>query len=309
MFRPLFAAVALCLSTATVAQTADLQNILSGKETPHSLKLKDLTAEWRHVAISSSDKGSGGGDAMKNLMQLGMMSQMGKPGGGNDAAGAMAAMSMLGGLFGGGGQESAPSYYTLGKTTSIAGESFLIAYRLEVKAPNLMELAAQSQKDGGKEPDFAKLAAAAKPTEDTELSLCLINLRSIGSLGSIRPFDLKKELEAAAKSGGGGLMDLFALGAKGADAAAPEPGATAVPDTRDMEFAINDARMAVKSDAQLSVKGNKIEVNNVDGNIVLKGTVTSARLKTRAENVVRNAMFGYVGKVPIVNQLLVAGGK
>lgn len=119
MVRTFFALSVLCLCSCAFGQTTDLQQILSGKEFPNTLKVKDLTPEWRHVSIAMTGQASSGGDAMKNLMQMGMMSQMGKPGGGgNDAAGAMAAMSMLGGLFGG-GQESAPSYYTQGKTTDI----------------------------------------------------------------------------------------------------------------------------------------------------------------------------------------------
>ena len=144
----IFLALAVVLASAAGAQTLDLQQALSGKDFPHTLKLKELTADWRHVSITTSEKSTESGDAMKQLMQLGTLGQAGKEGGGKDAAGAMAAMSMLGGLFGGGGG-SAPSYYTMGKTTSIAGEPFLVVYKLEAKGLNFMDLVAQSAKEGG----------------------------------------------------------------------------------------------------------------------------------------------------------------
>lgn len=301
----ILAAAALLMSTCALAQSRNFESVLAGKDYPHSLKLKDLTPEWRHVSIASADKSASGGDAMKQLMQLGMMGQMGAKGqGGNDAAGAMAAMSMLGGLFGGGGEESAPSFYTQGRTTSIASETFLIAYKLNIKAPSFLELAAQSEKNGGKEPDFAKLAEGAKPTEESEVSLTLINVKSIASMGSIRPFDLKKELETAGKSGGGGLMDLFALGAKGAEQAPAIPD-TPVPEVKDLEAGLLDARLAIKEDSQLSGAGNSITVNGANNSVTLRGSVTSAKLKTRAENLVRNSMKTYGLNPPISNQLTV----
>src|SRR4051794_20771080 len=83
------AAAALAVSSPSRGQSGDLQQILSGKDVPTALKLKDLNSDWRHITIASADKGSGAGDMMKQLMQLGMMSQAGKEKGGNDAAGAM----------------------------------------------------------------------------------------------------------------------------------------------------------------------------------------------------------------------------
>jgi hypothetical protein len=305
----ILALAAVLASAPAGAQTADLQQVLSGKEFAHSLKLKDLTAEWRHVSIATSDKSADGGDAMKQLMQLGMMGQQAK-GGANDAAGGMAAMSMLGGLFGG-GNDSAPSYYTLGKTASIAGETFLVAYKLQSKTPNFMELIAQSAKDGGKEPDFAKLAADSKPTGETELALTLINVRSITTLGSIRPFDLNRELDAAAKAGGGGLMDLIALGSRGKEAAPVEAVTATTPATltEGMEPFLSSVRSALKSDSQLSAGGSAIEVTGMNGSVVLKGAVTSARLKTRAENLTRNSLKASGISLPVVNQLTVKAGK
>lgn len=290
----------LAAAIPAMGQGTDFQQILSGKDLPHVLKLKDLSAEWRHVTISSSDAKSGAGDSMKQLMQLGMMGQAGKDKGANDAAGAAAAASLLGGLFGG-GDDKAPVYYTQGKTASVGTETFLVAYRLDVKAPNLMELIAQSQKDGGKEPDFAKLAGASKPTPDTPVTLTLINVKSIGTMSDIRPFDLTKELADAGK--GGGLMDLMGL----ASQKAPKPDVPAAEPAAEVGLAIaaDTVRTAIQSDASLSKKGNSIEVDSASGKVILKGSVASPNLKIRAENVARKALKDAGDSRPISNQLLV----
>src|SRR5205807_3830953 len=100
--------VALFVTVAAPAmgQSMDVQRMLSGKEIPHTLKLKDLTGDWRRLSLSTVGTSKGGsGDAMSQLMQMGMLSDMGKNKGKgkDDAMGAMLGMSLLGGLFGGGG--------------------------------------------------------------------------------------------------------------------------------------------------------------------------------------------------------------
>src|SRR5690242_7872705 len=121
------AAAILSLAVPALGQGANLQDVVSGRESPLSMKLKDLNSDWKRVTIGTAG-GSGVGDMMSQIMPLAMMGSMGSGGSkGSDAAMGMAFMSSL---FGGGGG-SQPVYYSKGQTTIIGGETFLVAYRYE----------------------------------------------------------------------------------------------------------------------------------------------------------------------------------
>jgi hypothetical protein len=208
----LLAGVALFVTVTApaVAQSLSLQQMLAGKEIPHTLKLRELNGEWQRLSLSTvGGAKAGAGDTMSQLMQAGMMSEMGKNKGKgkDDAMGAMLGMSLLGGLFGGGGESKDPVYYTRGQTVAVGSETFLVAYRYQKPETNLMQMALEADK-GGKDPDFAKMAASGKLSPDSTLKLSLINLRAINSLEEIRAFDMDQEIAASAQ--GGGLMELFA---------------------------------------------------------------------------------------------------
>jgi hypothetical protein len=210
MLRFTVAALLVLAPSVCFGQGGDFQQLLAGKEQPSSLALQDLTTDWRRITIARADGGMGGlGDMMSQLIQAGMMSDMGKgKGKPEDAMGAMMAMSMLGGLFGGGSSQE-PVYYTRGATVAVGGEVFLIAYRYKKPEVNFMQMMMESQAAGGKEPDFTKMSEGAKLTPESRLNLTLVNVKSIGSLGDIRPFDMNQEIAESAKAGGG-LMDLLA---------------------------------------------------------------------------------------------------
>jgi len=73
--------------------------------------------------------------------------------------------------------------YTKGDTVAAGGEVYLIAYN---RPPQPQPTEEQMQR-----------REAAKPvplTADSELTLCLLNIRTMGSLLDIRPFDLQQEL-------------------------------------------------------------------------------------------------------------------
>lgn len=223
---------AMCALLLTLAMPAfgqgDFTSLLSGKDYPLSMKLNDLTADYRHMLIGGTDGKGGGGDMLSQLMQAGMSSGMGKGKGGDELGGAMG-MGILGMLFGGmGGGSSEPVYYSKGQTVSIGGETFLVAYSYQKKGLDLMSLIADSEKNGGKEPDFAKLAEQNKITGDTPVTLSLVNVKMIGTMRGLRPFDLAQELAEAAQ-GGGGLMEM--LGQKEAvkDNSVIEPAEAAAP--------------------------------------------------------------------------------
>lgn len=207
----LFAAV-----SSVSAQDNGLTQLLGGKEVPHSMKMKEFGAEWKRIGIVNiNSPQTGMGDMMSQLMPAMMASSMSKQGGGkpDDAAGAMLGMSLLGGLFGGlTGDSKAPAYYTKGQTVGLGGETFLVAYQYKAEKPDFMKMAMESDKPGGKEPDFTKMAEAGKMTENSTAELILVNMKSIGSISGIRAFDLKQEIAESQKAGG--LMDLMALGAK-----------------------------------------------------------------------------------------------
>ena len=76
------------------------------------------------------------------------------------------------------------AYYTKGETVSIGTETYLVAYGRRTAEADLMTLMQRGPE-------------AAKPeplTEETPLSLSLLNLRTMGSLTDIRVFDLEEEL-------------------------------------------------------------------------------------------------------------------
>lgn len=216
-------AIALAVTAPALGQEISLQGLLAGRDQPLVLTLKDLNAEWRRLTITSPNSSGGMGDTLGQLAQLGMMSQGGK--GKSEGAEAAMGMALLNMLFGG-GDSRAPVYYTRGLTLSLGGETFLVAYKADRKQSSIMELAMQAQASGGKEPDPQKMMEAGKLSGDTPVALALINIRSIGTIYDVRPFDLQREIEESAAAGAGGLMGLF--GAMAADKSTPpQPKVTA----------------------------------------------------------------------------------
>jgi hypothetical protein len=221
------ALVIMALATPALGQGMDFQQLLSGKEVPNALQLKDLNSDWRHLSIGTTDAAKGGlGDMLGPLMQAGMMSDKGKGNGKDDAASAMLGMAFMSALFGGGsGDSQKPVYYTQGRTVTVGGETFLVAYRYQKPPVNLMQLAMQADK-AGKDPDASKTAADGKLTPESPLTLSLINVKTITTLADIRPFDMAQEMAESANAGGG-LMDLIAQqAAQEAQQAKPKPAST-----------------------------------------------------------------------------------
>ena len=173
-------------------------------QAPHTMKLKQFDSTWFRMTVKQTESGAGGtGDMLSKLAQIGMMADGDKSK--NTGMEAALGLSMLGGMSG------APSVcFTRGQTLAIGPETFLVAYTVEKKAPNMLEIIMQAEQTG-KEPDMAALFGGGKWTEDTDASLSLVNVRSIQSLSGVRPFDLEKEI-AEGGSGGLDLMQLMMLG-------------------------------------------------------------------------------------------------
>ena len=92
--------------------------------------------------------------------------------------------SMYAQLLGGG---SAGVYYTKGEIVLVVGESYVIAYQHPVKTLDVMALYR-----GGNPPGLEPLTA------ESPLTLALIQLRTAGTLGDIRPFNLDQEIAEGA---------------------------------------------------------------------------------------------------------------
>jgi hypothetical protein len=86
------------IASVARADNADLKDLLSGKQVPLALKLKNLDASWRRVRVSPSDAGA----------FLGMYAQ----------------------LLGGAGSGV---YYTKGEVVVLAGLTYVIAYQHPIK--------------------------------------------------------------------------------------------------------------------------------------------------------------------------------
>jgi len=149
--------------TAAVSGNPDLAALMSGSALPLSIKAKDLTREWRRLSVSGA-------------------SEM------NPSAVILAAAGL-------------GVYYTKSQTLTFAGETYLVAYRIEDNAAILQMMAARQ---GHEPPGFGDDAGPQPPRKmprEATLALSLLNLRTSGSLNDIRPFDpaldVEQELTAA----------------------------------------------------------------------------------------------------------------
>jgi hypothetical protein len=138
---------------AQAEEKTNFKELLSGKTVPLTLKLKDLTSDWRCINVS------GIADSVANLQRN--------------------YLSMLGGGSAGGG------FYTRGDTILADDETYLIAYRMQVKPINMTAL---TMARGPQSPTVEKL------TTESVLALCLLHLRTVAGFSDIRPFDLETEL-------------------------------------------------------------------------------------------------------------------
>lgn len=308
--------ILLALAAPAFGQNMDMAQLLSGKEVPLNVKLKELNSDWRRIRVSEMGKSGETGNMLNQLMQIGMMSEMGngkngkggKPG--EDPMAALLGMQMLGGMFGGmfgGGQQADPAYYTRGATVSLGGETFLVTYTFNKPAMDFGALMAAGA--GGEEPDPAKMMAGSKMSEDSSLTLTLINLKAVARMSDIRPFDMQKEIEES-NAGGGGLLDLIMKEQmkEGAGKAAPaEPEITAEPASEEEASEVSSLILsAVKKDAQLRTA--KIAASYDGDTVTLTGTVKSTILKKRAETLTKKALADFGIKSSVRNALIVRAG-
>ena len=140
--------VAPTLASAAPAkggQPASFKSLLSGKVVPLSLKLKELNNTWRRFT----------------LVETGGMGAIFGP------------VATVGG-----------AYYTKGDTVTVAGETFLLAYRQQGAQISLYQMVASGP--GG--------AQMEELTAESPVTLSLLSLRNLAGMNDIRPFDLQQEL-------------------------------------------------------------------------------------------------------------------
>lgn len=303
-FSILALTLALVATIPAGAQAPDFEALLSGKDAPLTIRLSELTPEWRRAAITASDPGkSGGSDLLTQLMQLGMAGSRGASSSG-EAAGMAVMSSLLGGALGGPRETIC---FTRGKTTTIAGEVFLIAYRYDPPQISLMALMAGNEK-AGKEPDMAKLLSQGRMAPESVLVLSLLNVRQIGSLSGIRPFDLGKEIAESEKSSGLNALAAMMGTTTASSGATPveSPSTTSAPTASGRCAAVE---IALRSDSKLAARGaSAITVSEEGGAVVLRGWVRSATLKVHALNVAAGAVRGIGGAVRSALTIRASGG-
>jgi len=156
-----FLLLLLCAALALPAplawgQSADFASALSGTTRPLTIKVKDLDVSWRQMSIAKSTSMD-----LFSLFALGSRAQGPK----------------------------LDLYYTRGETVTMAGETFLVAYR---SLPSPALLAALT--------DGTAPQPAAPQTPDTVLSLSLVNVRQIGSLDGIQAYTPLTPAEAQAQN-------------------------------------------------------------------------------------------------------------
>ncbi len=90
--------------------------------------------------------------------------------------------AMMASMYGSQGPEM---YYTKGDTLQIVGETYAIAYKAPSKPMDMSAMSSMSRMSS------SSRRVALKP--DNTLCLCLLNLRTLGSMTDIRAFDLALE--------------------------------------------------------------------------------------------------------------------
>lgn len=154
----LASAILLGIRTGARGQAIDFKEILTGSGLPQTIKLKDVTGEWRRVTLG----------VQLDIVALFSLSTQNERG----------------------GTPSAADFFTRGQTVKLDTETFLIAYTLKSQTPisALMKIKPQD-----KEPTKPPVGM----TPDTELTLTLLNLRSINTIRDIRPFNIEEEIARA----------------------------------------------------------------------------------------------------------------
>ncbi len=160
-----------------------LSELLAGSTVAHTIKLKELTPEWRRLTLTGDMMGTGW---FQSLMQ-GLNFVL--------AAGA------------------GDVIYSRGALLRIGDQQFLVGYRLPsqgVDVASLAGMAAEAIGGGGEGRGEASMPERKPLTPESDLSLALVNVRAITSISDVRPFNLDEALKPPPP----GLMDTIFRQAK-----------------------------------------------------------------------------------------------
>ncbi|HEX8464855.1 MAG TPA: hypothetical protein VF627_09590, partial [Abditibacterium sp.] len=159
----------LALSHPARSQERSLDQLLSGRALPLSISPKDLNGDYRRMIVNDQS-------TMGNLQSMMVVAQTGVE------------MNL---------------YFTKGETVAFGGETYLIAYRPQVRIdPDLLNRHGHN--------DAPKEAQKLRPA--TKLALSLLNLRTVSSLNDIRPFDAKLDVETPQEGEAATIATLDRLG-------------------------------------------------------------------------------------------------
>jgi len=105
---------------------------------------------------------------------------------------------------------SSSAFYTKGQTVSVQGEVYLVAYSAALKT----DMSAMIVSRGRSAPEPL--------TADSVLQLSLLNVRGMGSMTNIKPFDLKAELAAFAEASASMQRMISSSGEEGGEGGGPD---------------------------------------------------------------------------------------
>lgn len=161
-------------SSPATGATGNLGQLFGGNTFPLTFKLKELTGDWRRVNVVGQ-LDLGGYTQVLSTMMASVLGSMGST-----------------------------VYYTRGETITLGSEIYLVAYRPPVRPIDIGGLIQEAAKGGmNTKPDKKKMEELAqklvppKLTEETALTMTLLNLRTSGTLSDIRPFELQREIDEA----------------------------------------------------------------------------------------------------------------
>jgi hypothetical protein len=165
-------AILLLLTLPVAARGADLTDLLSGKTIPLTVTLGGLDKSWRRITLPAAGSASG---------NISISVTVGGTSGGTSGSSQNNVADLPG----------SHSYLTTGQTVTAHGEVYLVAYRLPGAG---LDLSALIQAIATKAPP-----ATSTLTPDSTLSLSLLDVKSVGNLEEIRPFDLNREIAESEK--------------------------------------------------------------------------------------------------------------
>lgn len=161
----IFALATFLSTTPQRSHSAEFEELLSGSQAPLTIQLQDMDDSWRLISISGQFE-------MGDLLQTYNS-------------------------FFGGQNRNRSAYYTRGETVTIGSETYVIAYRLPPSGTPLNFANMLGNIFGMAGCDESATPNPLAPS--TSLTLSLLNLRTIGSVNDIRPFNLQQTLADSKK--------------------------------------------------------------------------------------------------------------